>query len=225
MAVIPSPIPTPSPSRLASVGHRRGRRSSWRTTTSGLDRVPPVVDARRPRPRDVAVLDGGIEAWQAAGQPLTTGLTAEARWRRFGAPRIDGRDMIERDDLRERLGIVASGRSRGPRYRGEVEPVDPYPGHIPTAINPRHRPEPRARRPLPRADRLRARPAPAVRPGRGRHVVRRPARRPRITSSPHGSPACREPILYVGSYSDWSRSGNPVVIGTEPGRPEDAVGT
>ena len=34
----------------------------------------------------------------------------------------------------------------------------------------------------------------------------------------------RDPILYVGSYSDWSRSGYPVVVGTEPGRPEDAVG-
>jgi 3-mercaptopyruvate sulfurtransferase SseA len=28
-----------------------------------------------------------------------------------------------------------------------------------------------------------------------------------------------DPILYVGSYSDWSRSGEPVVTGPEPGEP------
>ena len=28
-----------------------------------------------------------------------------------------------------------------------------------------------------------------------------------------------DPILYVGSYSDWSRSGEPVASGPEPGEP------
>ncbi len=28
-----------------------------------------------------------------------------------------------------------------------------------------------------------------------------------------------DPILYVGSYSDWSRSGYPVATGSEPGPP------
>ena len=28
-----------------------------------------------------------------------------------------------------------------------------------------------------------------------------------------------DPILYVGSYSDWSRSGEPVATGPEPGEP------
>ena len=31
-----------------------------------------------------------------------------------------------------------------------------------------------------------------------------------------------DPILYVGSYSDWSRSGYPVSVGPEPGAPEEA---
>jgi hypothetical protein len=30
-----------------------------------------------------------------------------------------------------------------------------------------------------------------------------------------------DPILYVGSYSDWSRSGEPVAVGPEPGEPPD----
>jgi len=28
-----------------------------------------------------------------------------------------------------------------------------------------------------------------------------------------------DPILYVGSYSDWSRAGEPVATGAEPGTP------
>jgi thiosulfate/3-mercaptopyruvate sulfurtransferase len=28
-----------------------------------------------------------------------------------------------------------------------------------------------------------------------------------------------DPILYVGSFSDWSRSGYPVATGPEPGAP------
>jgi 3-mercaptopyruvate sulfurtransferase SseA len=32
-----------------------------------------------------------------------------------------------------------------------------------------------------------------------------------------------DPILYVGSYSDWSRSGEPVVAGSESGEPPARV--
>jgi thiosulfate/3-mercaptopyruvate sulfurtransferase len=44
------------------------------------------------------------------------------------------------------------------------------------------------------------------------------------TSATHHSLAMRlagmpDPILYVGSYSDWSRSGEPVATGPEPGDP------
>ena len=44
------------------------------------------------------------------------------------------------------------------------------------------------------------------------------------TSATHHSLAMRvaglpDPILYVGSYSDWSRSGEPVATGPEPGEP------
>jgi 3-mercaptopyruvate sulfurtransferase SseA len=31
-----------------------------------------------------------------------------------------------------------------------------------------------------------------------------------------------DPILYVGSYSDWSRSGLPIAVGPEPGAPPNA---
>jgi thiosulfate/3-mercaptopyruvate sulfurtransferase len=44
------------------------------------------------------------------------------------------------------------------------------------------------------------------------------------TSAIHHTIAARlaglpDPILYVGSYSDWSRSGEPVAKGPEPGEP------
>ena len=51
-----------------------------------------------------------------------------------------------------------------------------------------------------------------------------------VTSCGSGITACHnalamrlggqtDPILYVGSYTDWSRSGMPVATGTEPGQP------
>ena len=47
------------------------------------------------------------------------------------------------------------------------------------------------------------------------------------TSACHHSLAMRmagfaDPTLYVGSFSDWSRSGYPVATGPEPGAPPDA---
>ena len=46
------------------------------------------------------------------------------------------------------------------------------------------------------------------------------------TSALHHSLAMRlaglpDPILYVGSYSDWSRSGYPIATGPEPGTPPE----
>ena len=84
--------------------------------------------------RDVHLLDGGIGAWTAAGLPLTTDvpswpsatLVLADRWSR----------VIDRDTLVDRLGTVVLLDARAPeRYRGEVEPIDPVAGHIPTALN------------------------------------------------------------------------------------------
>ncbi|HEX5466049.1 MAG TPA: rhodanese-like domain-containing protein, partial [Candidatus Limnocylindrales bacterium] len=85
----------------------------------------------------VAVLDGGWRAWQEAGLPVSTDPTTAtdrppARLRLAAAwPRT-----IERRDLAERLGSVVLLDARAPeRYRGEIEPIDPLAGHIPTARN------------------------------------------------------------------------------------------
>src|SRR5206468_11172264 len=49
------------------------------------------------------------------------------------------------------------------------------------------------------------------------------------TSALHHAIAMRlaglpDPILYVGSYSDWSRSGEPVATGPDPGESPQSAG-
>ena len=180
-----------------------------------------------------AVLDGGIQAWVAAGGVLTTAVPD-----RPAAPAaLELADhwtkVIDRAELQDRLGEVVLVDARGaPRYRGEVEPIDPYPGHIPTAVN---APtdgslvEP-AGRFLSATDlrgRFEALRAEAVAADAAR------ADGPVVTSCGSGVSACHvslamrvaglpDPILYVGSYSDWSRAGEEVAVGSEPGTPPAA---
>jgi thiosulfate/3-mercaptopyruvate sulfurtransferase len=83
-----------------------------------------------------ALLDGGLQAWVAAGGALTREL-----------PRHEPRALIARpDDSRwistEALAAELSAGNailidaRAPeRFRGEQEPIDPTAGHIPGAIN------------------------------------------------------------------------------------------
>ena len=85
--------------------------------------------------RRVAVLDGGLPAWVAAGFPVTTD-----RHRRLRAgqppPARPVDQLIDREAVAAGLGRIVLLDARGaPRYRGEVEPIDPVPGHIPTAMN------------------------------------------------------------------------------------------
>lgn len=168
----------------------------------------------------VAVLDGGWGAWLAAGGPVSdevpapppARLTLADHWSR----------TIDRDALRARLGEVVLLDARGaPRYRGEVEPIDAYPGHIPTArsapTDGNLAPDGRFLPPAALAARLRSLGA----DGSEGEVV---------TSCGSGVSACinalamrlaglPDPVLYVGSYSDWSRAGLPVALGPDPGDP------
>jgi thiosulfate/3-mercaptopyruvate sulfurtransferase len=169
----------------------------------------------------VRVLDGGIGAWTAAGLPIAAGEEASRAPRRLRLADHWTR-VIERDDLRARLGeVVLLDARAAPRYRGETEPIDPVAGHIPTAISApidgNLTPDGHLRDP----GELRARfeglvegsaaatPDVVTSCGSG-------------TSATHHALAMRiaglpDPILYVGSYSDWSRSGYPVATGPEPG--------
>lgn len=172
----------------------------------------------------VGVLDGGIKAWADAGHPLETGagvsLPAAARLSLAGP----WHGVIEREELKGRLGTLRLLDARAPeRYRGEVEPVDPVAGHIPTAISAPFGANLDADGRLKDAEGLLARYAElGITPSAGDEEV--VVSCGSGTSAAHHSLAMRaaglpDPILYVGSYSDWSRSGEPVATGPEPGAP------
>jgi thiosulfate/3-mercaptopyruvate sulfurtransferase len=171
----------------------------------------------------VGVLNGGIAAWRAAGHPLETGELAPppAAGRLHLADRWSG--VIDRETLKARLGAVTLLDARGaPRYRGEVEPVDPVAGHIPTALSAPIDGNLDAVGMLRSPDDLRARYGElGIVPGTDREVVvscgsGTSAALHSLSMRAAGLP---DPILYVGSYSDWSRSGEPVATGPEPGDP------
>jgi thiosulfate/3-mercaptopyruvate sulfurtransferase len=101
----------------------------------------------------VAVLDGGIQAWQRAGGALVSEGAdesgAEGTGRDAGqasaatapypdrpslAPNIDAAGVAQRAP---RIAVL-DARS-GERFRGEAEPIDPVAGHIPGALNRFHK--------------------------------------------------------------------------------------
>ena len=177
-----------------------------------------------------AVLDGGIQAWEADGRTLSTErndppaapLHLRSSWGR----------VVDRAGLSAQLGrVVLLDARAGPRYRGEIEPIDPMPGHIPTALNAtvdgnlgadgRFLPPAQLAE---RFERLRLEAAAS-----GLTEVAEPSSA-MVTSCGSGVSACHNalamriaglpsPILYPGSYSDWSTAGGPVMTGPEPGRP------
>lgn len=78
-----------------------------------------------------AVLDGGWAAWEAAGLPVRGGVEGHAPALFTGHPRREW--LVTVDEVATRPLLIDS---RDPqRYRGELEPIDPQPGHIPGAIN------------------------------------------------------------------------------------------
>jgi len=82
----------------------------------------------------VFVLDGGLKAWHAAGFPLNLDSVKVPRGHFDGAP--DNQLLIKAQTLQKRLNdpALTSIDARAlPRFRGEVEPIDPVAGHIPGA--------------------------------------------------------------------------------------------
>ena len=169
----------------------------------------------------VVVLDGGLAAWVAAGGELTpevpdwppTTLTLADHWTR----------TIDRAALGERLGTgtLIDARANA-RYRGDIEPMDRVAGHIPTAVN----------APVDGIvdDGGRFLPAAALRERFAAVGVAEQADRPVVTSCGSGVSACQnalgmrvaglpDPILYAGSYSEWTRADLPIVTGDAPGEP------
>ena len=166
--------------------------------------------------RRVALLDGGLRAWRDAGLPESTGVSSSAPKRLELADRWS--NVVDRDELLGRLDEVTLLDARvAERYRGDVEPVDPKAGHIPSAVSAPAKTtlgaDGRFLQPHELGERLR---------------TIAPADRPVVTSCGSGVTACHtalalrvaglpDPLLYPGSFSDWSRSELPVAVGSDPG--------
>lgn len=99
--------------------------------------------------RNVQVLDGGWQAWVAAGltqqtetpadqsltQPTEKAAAQPASTTAFGTGTMGAVDAdAVLANLQKPAFTVLDARA-APRYRGEVEPMDPVAGHIPGALN------------------------------------------------------------------------------------------
>ena len=86
----------------------------------------------------VAMLDGGLQAWKAAGGTVASGPASTAGVSGLFEVRPALRQLVLTDSVVAQLGrpdqTVIDARG-APRYRGEVEPLDPIAGHIPGALN------------------------------------------------------------------------------------------
>lgn len=165
----------------------------------------------------VRVLEGGLAAWQAAGGAVVAGPGSYPATTIGALPSVWPR-TIDRATLRARLGEVTLLDARAAnRYRGEVEPVDPVAGHIPTAVSAPVTDHLDAQQRMLPAHELRARFA-GLGAADGDVVV----------SCGSGVSACHlaltmrvaglpDPMLYPGSYSDWVVSGMASATGPEPG--------
>lgn len=222
----PGRHPLPAPANLAERLGRAGIGTEHLVV--GYDDVGGWVAARLWWMLDdlghgrAVVLDGGFPAWVAAGLPVTTEVPAlppaqlelADRWTK----------VVDRDELLHRLGRIVLLDARGaPRYRGETEPVDPIAGHIPTALN------------APTDGNLGpdGRFLPAAELGARFRALGADRAVEVVTSCGSGTSACHnslamrlaglpDPILYPGSWSDWSRAGYPVATGPDPGDPPGA---
>lgn len=169
----------------------------------------------------VAILDGGIAAWQRAGFPVTAEASRARPAGNFEAkaPTVNSVDAAQ---ILQAIGqdslLVVDARA-GERYRGETEPMDPVAGHIPGALN------------RPFAQNLRPdgtfKPAEVLRAEFAALLGERP-----VASVVHqcgsGVTACHNLIamefaglsgsaLYPGSWSEWcSDSSRPTARGPNP---------
>ena len=84
---------------------------------------------------EVALLDGGLGAWLAAGRPLTEGDETPEHPGSFEA-RPGNMPVLDADQAARLAATGVLIDARAPeRYRGESEPMDPVAGHIPGARN------------------------------------------------------------------------------------------
>ncbi len=86
---------------------------------------------------NVAVLDGGLPAWYAAGGVVTSGPARAHAPSQF-LPSEARATLASVQQVQKELGqptqSLIDARAE-PRFKGEMEPIDPVAGHIPGALN------------------------------------------------------------------------------------------
>lgn len=88
--------------------------------------------------RKVAVLDGGLAAWQRAGGALRAGEESSSPKPPYPLPALKFRDTVDTRAIAASLGsarhVLVDARAPE-RFSGAVEPIDTVAGHIPGALN------------------------------------------------------------------------------------------
>lgn len=87
--------------------------------------------------KDVSVLFGGFNAWKASNYPITTDLP-KVRESKNLSLNLQEKMIADIEDAKkaakDKTQVLIDSRTVD-RYRGEVEPIDRVPGHIPGAVN------------------------------------------------------------------------------------------
>lgn len=166
----------------------------------------------------VAVLDGGIQAWQAAGHPVTADVPSLPLAGNF-SDRGEAMVAVSYEEVLANLAdqkrLVMDARAAD-RFRGENETLDPVGGHIPGAINRFYRLNLTEDGTFKSPDLLKAEFKAAIGERSAQDL---------IMQCGSGVSACHNLLalewigmgtapLYVGSWSEWcSRDGAPIATG------------
>jgi thiosulfate/3-mercaptopyruvate sulfurtransferase len=166
--------------------------------------------------RQVAVLDGGISGWTGELSIDLPSLRDNVTFTEQPWPLCATVDAVMVDTLRRGDNVVVLDARSADRFRGEPNPIDSRPGHIPGAVN------------APWSENI----DPAT--GRFRTIAELRERftklgirsdRPAVSYCGSGVTACHNLLamavaklptgrLYPGSWSDWSRDiGRPIAVG------------
>lgn len=213
--------PLPDVAELQAAARRWGLRAGQPVVV--LDDGPGLAAARAwwllrwAGVEDVRLLDGGLAAWAAAGHPVATG--DDARPPEGDVVLTGGRlptlDADGAGALAAR-GLLLDARA-AERYRGEHEPVDPRAGHVPGAVSaPTTENVGPGGRFLPTDELARRFASLGARAGEPVGVYCGSG----VTAAHEAlalAVAGLEPVLYPGSWSQWSHlPGRPVATGARP---------
>ncbi len=187
----------------------------------------------------VQVLDGGLPAWTADPvRPVERGATAPGRSGTVTVT-VGAMPVVDADQAAALAGapggVLLDARA-AERFRGEVDPVDPVPGHIPGSVNlpidrlvtaaGTYRPADELAAALHAAGAAGAADTPDVPPV----DAAPPDTGPRERATPAAAASCGSGVtacqlvlagelagvrlaLYPGSYSQWCALGRPVAVG------------